>query len=245
MVSKTNVPKRVPTGDENDPRGRTSGVISAGSGDKIRTCDLWVMSEPVAVSLDTLGLIPTGQPAFHRPTCLARSHLFASVAPRSVPKSVPNMANRSLSRPRRLRTSGGRFNTPTTGPDASDTPLQSVKIRTVSVDDFKSPRSRFSRCEECEPATFRFSDGRAALPEPFVLIRPDPSWRIRRVGSTGPTRWPHIGPTVLARVQQISVRNSAPVQPKSHSLPCVHQTGSNPPPRRQLSGMARDGRLEV
>jgi hypothetical protein len=67
------------------------------------------------------------------------------------------MANRSLSRPRRLRTSGGRFNTPTTGPDASDTPLQSVKIRTVSVDDFKSPRSRFSRCEECErrPSAFR------------------------------------------------------------------------------------------
>ena len=29
---------------ENDPRGRTSGVISASSGDRIRTCDLWVMS---------------------------------------------------------------------------------------------------------------------------------------------------------------------------------------------------------
>src|ERR1700687_996129 len=32
------------------------------SGDRIRTCDLWVMSEPVAVSRDTPGLIPAGHP---------------------------------------------------------------------------------------------------------------------------------------------------------------------------------------
>ena len=36
--------KYVSNGHENDPRGHTSGVISAGSGDRIRTCDLWVMS---------------------------------------------------------------------------------------------------------------------------------------------------------------------------------------------------------
>ena len=42
--AKTDVPKHVPIRHENDPRGHASGVISAGSGDRIRTCDLWVMS---------------------------------------------------------------------------------------------------------------------------------------------------------------------------------------------------------
>ena len=40
----SNVSKCVSDGHENGPRGRTSGAISAGSGDRIRTCDLWVMS---------------------------------------------------------------------------------------------------------------------------------------------------------------------------------------------------------
>jgi hypothetical protein len=43
-AAKADVAKHVSTGYENDPRGHTSGVISAGSGDRIRTCDLWVMS---------------------------------------------------------------------------------------------------------------------------------------------------------------------------------------------------------
>ena len=38
--------------------GESPGAIFAGSGDRIRTCDLWVMSQPVAVSPDTLGLKP-------------------------------------------------------------------------------------------------------------------------------------------------------------------------------------------
>ena len=42
--AKAYVHKPVHKRHENDPRGRTSGVISAGSGDRIRTCDLWVMS---------------------------------------------------------------------------------------------------------------------------------------------------------------------------------------------------------
>src|SRR6185312_1676286 len=42
--AKTDVHKSVHKRHENDPRGRTSGVISASSGDRIRTCDLWVMS---------------------------------------------------------------------------------------------------------------------------------------------------------------------------------------------------------
>jgi hypothetical protein len=201
------------------------------------------MSEPVAVSLDAPGLIPAGHPRSAVQAVspgLACSHRLRRVL---FPNPFPTWQSEgcaALSPP-----DIGRVNLPTTGPDATDHATAASQDQNCVVDDFKSPRSRFSRCEDCEPATFRFSDGRAAVPEPFVLIRPDPSWRIRRVGSTGPTRWPHIGPTVLARVQQISVRNSAPVQPRSHSLPCVHQTGSNPPPRRQLSGMAGDGRLEA
>jgi hypothetical protein len=100
------------------------------------------------------------------------------------------MANRSLSGPRRLQTSGGRFKTPTAGPDASDTPLQSAKIRTVSVDDFKSPRSRFSRCEECEPATFRFSGGFGREPIPFVLFRALRTGRIGPLRADVPKVWP-------------------------------------------------------
>jgi hypothetical protein len=45
---------------ENGPRGRTSGGISAVSGDRIRTCDLWVMSQPVAVSRGRPRLKPAG-----------------------------------------------------------------------------------------------------------------------------------------------------------------------------------------
>jgi len=48
MISVTNVPKSVPKRHENDPRGLTLGsfllVAGTGSGDRIRTCDLWVMS---------------------------------------------------------------------------------------------------------------------------------------------------------------------------------------------------------
>ena len=44
QITMLGVPKYVPIGHENGPRGRTSGAISAGSGDRIRTCDLWVMS---------------------------------------------------------------------------------------------------------------------------------------------------------------------------------------------------------
>jgi hypothetical protein len=42
------------------PEVRTSGAISAGSGDRIRTCDLWVMSQPVPVSHGLPGLKRAG-----------------------------------------------------------------------------------------------------------------------------------------------------------------------------------------
>jgi hypothetical protein len=161
--------------------------------------------------------------AFHRPTCLARSHLFASVAPRSVPKSVPNMANRSLSGPRRLQTSGGRFKTPTAGPDASDTPLQSAKIRTVSVDDFKSPRSRFSRCEECEPATFRFSGGFGREPIPFVLFRALRTGRIGPLRADVPKVWPDVG-------RMDPSRSEMPARHSNKSRGATLRGGSADPP---------------
>jgi hypothetical protein len=59
--AKVNVHKSVHNRRENGPRGRTSGAISASSGDRIRTCDLWVMSRPVAVSRIPRRLIRAGK----------------------------------------------------------------------------------------------------------------------------------------------------------------------------------------
>ena len=44
MMSKANVHKSVHKRHENGPRRQSPGAVSAGSGDRIRTCDLWVMS---------------------------------------------------------------------------------------------------------------------------------------------------------------------------------------------------------
>jgi hypothetical protein len=64
MMSKANVTKHVTIGHENGPRRSLRGPFPlvagtlvagtvSGSGDRIRTCDLWVMSQPVAVSPNT------------------------------------------------------------------------------------------------------------------------------------------------------------------------------------------------
>src|SRR5271169_826915 len=53
-------PNTWPSGMKMAP-GESPGAISAGSGDRIRTCDLWVMSQPVAVSPGAVGLIAARQ----------------------------------------------------------------------------------------------------------------------------------------------------------------------------------------
>jgi hypothetical protein len=45
-VTVANVPKRVPKRHGNGPRRSLRGPLSFSSGDRIRTCDLWVMSPP-------------------------------------------------------------------------------------------------------------------------------------------------------------------------------------------------------
>ena len=77
------------------PPEESPGAISAGSGDRIRTCDLWVMSQPAAVSPTAISLIRPRQPLFGRPASSAASRLFASNSACSVPKSVPNTATSS------------------------------------------------------------------------------------------------------------------------------------------------------
>jgi hypothetical protein len=104
-------PNTHPSGMETTPGRSPRGAVSAGSGDtgsgdtgsgdRIRTCDLWVMSQPVAVSPNTLGLIAARQQRSARPTCFTASRLFAPVSPRFVPKSVPNTAKRQVQPPRR------------------------------------------------------------------------------------------------------------------------------------------------
>ena len=86
---------------------RPFGLVRAtffSSGDRIRTCDLWVMSEPVAVSLSTFGLIAPCQrrsaiqPVSRRRAC---SHRFYRVLfPNPFPTRQPVTAVAST---RRLR----------------------------------------------------------------------------------------------------------------------------------------------
>ena len=84
MVRLANVHKSVHKSvhkrHENGPRRSLQGPFFAGSGDWIRICDLWVMSEPVAGSRIAVGLIRSGrrrstvQPVSPRRLCSHRIH---------------------------------------------------------------------------------------------------------------------------------------------------------------------------
>jgi hypothetical protein len=60
MLSTPNVSKHASIRHGNDPWEKSPGAVSAASGDRIRTCDLWVMSPPFAVSPGAPRLIVPG-----------------------------------------------------------------------------------------------------------------------------------------------------------------------------------------
>ena len=86
------------------------GAISAGSGDRIRTCDLWVMSQPVAVSRRRPRLKPAGHDGLCVQALTSRCTRSRQLRRRFVPKSVPKRrclsAVRTLARLRRTAPSG-------------------------------------------------------------------------------------------------------------------------------------------
>ena len=72
---------------------RRQGRLMPLSGDRTAR-DLWVMSQPVAVSSRLAGLKHAGHDQSPVPA-IAPHHAVAAVAPRFVPKSVPNFSRRS------------------------------------------------------------------------------------------------------------------------------------------------------
>ena len=64
-------PNTFPSGMKTAPE-KSPGAVSTGSGDRIRTCDLWVMSQPVAVSSRAVRLICAGHEESPVPTIAPR-----------------------------------------------------------------------------------------------------------------------------------------------------------------------------
>ena len=73
---------------------RRQGRLMPLSGDRTER-DLWVMSQPVAVSSRLAGLKTRRSRSIARPSHRAASHGVAAVAPRFFTKSVPNFSRRS------------------------------------------------------------------------------------------------------------------------------------------------------
>ena len=85
---------------------KPSGRVSAGSEDKIRIRDHWVVSQPVAISQPIPSQTRRSQSIAH-PSHRAASHPIAAVAPRFAHKSVHDKTSSKCSRPRRDISSGG------------------------------------------------------------------------------------------------------------------------------------------
>jgi hypothetical protein len=98
-------PNTCPSAMKMAPRRSLRGAISTSSGDRIRTCDLWVMSyAPGVFSLFARCQRCRSVP-IKRPIASVMLHSFERVSRRFVPKSVPKAGGSSNDRrlPRRCR----------------------------------------------------------------------------------------------------------------------------------------------